>query len=74
MEHFPDSDLFKDTYLIDGQQRFTSLFLILFYLAIKEDRIEEFKELLRFDYKLSTVAFDYRVRTFTHEFVIKLLN
>lgn len=74
MEHFPDSDLFKDTYLIDGQQRFTSLFLILFYLAIKEDRIEEFKELLRFDYKLSTVAFDYRVRTLTHEFVIKLLN
>jgi len=74
MEHFPDSDLFKDTYLIDGQQRFTSLFLILFYLSIKEGRIKEFKQLLRYDYKSSTIAFDYRVRTLTHDFIIKLLN
>lgn len=74
MEHFPDSDLYKDTYLIDGQQRFTSLFLMLFFLSIKEDKINEFKELVRFDANLSTIAFDYRVRSLTHDFVIRLLS
>ena len=32
MEHFPDSDIYKDVYLIDGQQRLTTLFILLFYL------------------------------------------
>jgi len=30
LEHFPESDFYKDVYLIDGQQRFTTLFLLLF--------------------------------------------
>ncbi|MBL7869736.1 MAG: DUF262 domain-containing protein [Flavobacterium lindanitolerans] len=74
MEHFPDSDIYSDTYLIDGQQRFTSLFLMLFYLSIKEKRQNEFIDLFRYDYEHSTIAFDYRVRTLTHDFIIKLLN
>lgn len=74
MESFPDFDLINDTYLIDGQQRFTSLFLILYYLAIRENKKTVFLKLIRFDYKLSTAAFDYRVRSLTHDFVIKLLN
>jgi len=80
MESFPDLDLINDTYLIDGQQRFTSLFLILFYLAIKENKENkknkktDFLKLIRYDYKFSTAAFDYRVRSLTHDFVIKLLN
>lgn len=74
MEHFPDSDIYKDTYLIDGQQRFTSLFLMLFYLSIKENKQKDFKQLFRYNQGLSTIAFDYRVRTLTHDFVIKLIN
>lgn len=74
MEHFPDSDIYKDSYLIDGQQRFTSLFLILFYLSIKEDRRTDFISLLRYDYEMSTIAFDYRVRAITHDFVINLIK
>ena len=74
MEHFPDSDLFSDTYLIDGQQRFTSLFLMLFYLSVKEQKQKAFTDLFRYDYEKSTIAFDYRVRTLTHDFIIKLIN
>lgn len=74
LEHFPDTGAFKDTYLIDGQQRFTSLFLILFYLAVKEERKNDFIKLLRYDKVISTVAFDYRVRSLTHDFIIKLIN
>lgn len=74
MDNFPDSDLFSDTYLIDGQQRFTTLFLILFYLAVKENRLGDFKVLFRFNQELSSIAFDYRVRNLTHDFVIKLIS
>ena len=34
MEHFPESDYNKDVYLIDGQQRLTTLFILLFYFPL----------------------------------------
>ncbi len=35
-------DRFLDENIIDGQQRFTTLILLLFFCALKEDRIEDF--------------------------------
>jgi uncharacterized protein with ParB-like and HNH nuclease domain len=74
MEHFPDSDIYKDVYLIDGQQRLTTLFLLLFYLSIKEKRRGDFINIFRFDSNLETLAFDYRVRNLTHKFFIELIK
>lgn len=68
------SDEGKDAYLIDGQQRFTTLFLILFYLAIKEHKVNEFKQLYRVKEAESKIAFDYRVRALTHNFIIDLVT
>lgn len=68
------SDEGKDAYLIDGQQRFTTILLVLHYLAIKEGKLEEFKQLYRFKEAESKIAFDYRVRTLTHNFIIDLIS
>ncbi len=68
------NDLDEDVYLIDGQQRLTTLFLSLFYFALKEkENYEDFLNLFRFDQSLERIAFDYRVRTLTHNFLIELL-
>ena len=74
MEHFPESDVHKDVYLIDGQQRFTTLFLALYFLSVKENRRNDFVSLFRFSEAADTVAFDYRVRNLTHRFVIQLIK
>ena len=74
MEHFPDSDLYKDVYLIDGQQRLTTLFILLFLIAIKEDRKEDFCKMFRFEEELEMIAFDYRVRNLTHNFFIDVVK
>lgn len=74
MDHLPDSEIYKDSYLIDGQQRFTTLFLMTFYVAIKENRRQDFLELLRFNFANSSLAFDYRVRALTHDFVLDLID
>lgn len=73
-DYYVYNDINKDVYLIDGQQRFTTLFLLLFYLSIKEDRKTEFEELFRFNKNLEHIAFDYRVRTLTHNFFIDLIS
>jgi hypothetical protein len=64
----------EDVYLIDGQQRFTTLFLLLFYFSLKENKYGDFKKLFRFDQKLEKLAFDYRVRSLTHNFLIDLIS
>lgn len=58
-------------YLIDGQQRITTVFLIWLYLARKAGgaALDEFRRCVRFDAKKGTKAFDFRVRLLTHEFV-----
>jgi len=68
------SDEGKDAYLIDGQQRFTTIFLILFYLAIKEGRTSDFHKLYRVNKEGSKIAFDYRVRVLTHNFIFDLIS
>lgn len=74
LEGFPENDNYNDVYIIDGQQRLTTLFLTLFYHSIKEGRKNEFLEMFRYDKNISTVSFDYRVRNLTHEFIVELLD
>lgn len=64
---------FLDENLIDGQQRFTTLVLLLFYSALKEDRISDFREAIRFDGE-SEMAFNYKVRSLTNDFLIQLFH
>jgi hypothetical protein len=60
--------------LIDGQQRFTTLFLLLFYCSLKEDRRNDFIELFKIDTDTENTSFDYRVRSLTHDFIIALVK
>ena len=73
-DYYVFNDRNEDVYLIDGQQRFTTLFLMLFYLAIRENKVEDFTTLFRFDKNTEHLAFDYRVRTLTHNFFIDLIS
>jgi hypothetical protein len=74
-----EHDRFLDENLIDGQQRFTTLFLLLFYCALKEikadgkNRKEEFLTLIRFEKKLS-MCFDFKVRDLTKRFMLELIE
>lgn len=57
----------KKVHLIDGQQRFTTLYLTLFYLYIKCGKLSENnKEIFK--------KFSYRVRNLTKEFINIMLN
>jgi uncharacterized protein with ParB-like and HNH nuclease domain len=63
-----------DVYLIDGQQRFTTLFLLLFYCSLKENRRNDFIQLFGIDTDTEKTKFDYRVRNLTHNFIIALVK
>ena len=64
---------FLDEYLIDGQQRFTTIFLLLFYCSLKENRKHDFLNLIRYE-KLIRMGFDYRVRDLTHRFLLEFIE
>lgn len=64
----------RDLYLIDGQQRFTTLFLILFYLAVKEGKESDFIKLFNINISTGSLGFDYRVRNLTHHFFVELFT
>ena len=73
-DYYIYNDRNDDVYLIDGQQRITTLFLSLIYFALKENYYDDFLTFLRFDNRIEKVAFDYRVRSLTHNFIIELLS
>lgn len=64
---------YLDENLIDGQQRFTTLILLLFYFSLVENKQDEFSEALRIKEDLE-MAFDYKVRNVTHMFLLQLVN
>jgi hypothetical protein len=64
---------FLDENLIDGQQRFTTLFLLLFYCALKENKKRDFLALIRFEEDLS-MSFDFKVRDLTRRFLLEFVN
>lgn len=63
----------EEHYLIDGQQRYTTLILLLHYITVKEDTPshEEYINMHRLDKNIS--AFSYRVRSQTDSFLKNLL-
>lgn len=63
-----------DEYLIDGQQRITTLFLLLLYRASVEDRLSDFLAIIRAYDGPSTIAFNYKVRNLTQRFVLDLIS
>jgi hypothetical protein len=72
-DYYLPGDRGEDAFLIDGQQRFTTLFLALFYFSLKEQNKLDFVQLFRFNPKLDRVAFDYRVRSISHSFLMHLI-
>lgn len=68
-----EHDRFLDENLIDGQQRFTTLFLLLFYCALKEGRKADFMALIRFEEKRK-MSFDFRVRDLTKRFLLEFVE
>jgi uncharacterized protein with ParB-like and HNH nuclease domain len=57
--------------LIDGQQRMTTLFLILLALSVKEKRQDNFK---RNYFKDNILKLDYKVREDAHDFLLKFVH
>ena len=56
---------------LDGQQRLTTLFLLHWYLAWKDDQLEVFEQLFQVDGK---ARFAYSVRPSSNEFFDELVN
>ena len=57
-----------ETYIIDGQQRFTTVILMLYFLSLasNEDK-KDFKEIMKLD--KAGMSFSYRVRSNTEQFM-----
>lgn len=64
----------NEQYLIDGQQRYTTLLLLLYFLSARrgEQALEELRQRYRIDTQLP--AFSYRVRSLTEQFMADLLK
>lgn len=75
---YEPTDERHERYLIDGQQRFTTLLLLAFYLSLKEKRKSEFDKLIfkQQDETLSKdrLRFTYRVRSLSGQFLSELFN
>lgn len=68
---YHDRDYAGKFFLIDGQQRITTLYLILLYLYRSTDKAEEFKTLY-FNNEIPKV--DYKVREQSHDFLQLLIK
>lgn len=65
------NDRFLDENLIDGQQRLTTLFLLAFYFALKENKKKDFLSLIRFEG--ISMSFDFKVRDLTKRFLLEFV-
>lgn len=70
--YMPEEASHSTCFLINGQQRFTTLVLILYYLSIKEKRQADFNGLLKCSG--THMSFSYRVRSTTDDFLRKLFS
>lgn len=59
-------------YIIDGQQRLTTLVLCLYYASLMQGEYDKFKSLLKVN--SPNMSFTYRVRSNTEEFMQCLFN
>lgn len=66
-----DPDLIGRFMLIDGQQRMTTLFLVLLYLSVKENKQDQFR---RAYFKDGFLKIDYKVREASHDFMLNFVE
>ena len=69
-----ESTRFLDEYLIDGQQRITTIFLLLMCRSIAENRQTEFLNICRMDDVNLESCFKYKVRYLTQRFLYDLVK
>lgn len=69
-----ESERILDEYLIDGQQRITTLFLLLLYRAAIEGRMDDFTSICRADENDFEMGFNYKVRSLTQQFLVQLIQ
>lgn len=62
----------NEHFIIDGQQRLTTIVLLAYYYAVKDDRVSDFKTLLKTETPL--IHFSYRVRPLTEQFLQNLFT
>jgi len=65
---------YLDEFLIDGQQRITTIFLLLLSRAVSEDRIRDFKNICRVHEDGFAECFNYKVREISQNFMDSLLK
>jgi uncharacterized protein with ParB-like and HNH nuclease domain len=66
-----DPELAGRFVLIDGQQRMTTLFLLLLSICVKEKKAAYFRQTY---FKDGILKFDYKVRDDAHEFLVNFVN
>lgn len=69
-----ENERFLDEYLIDGQQRITTIFLLLLTRAVKENRVEDFCNIIRYNEESKHMSFSYKVRNLTQDFLLRLVR
>lgn len=62
----------NEHFIIDGQQRLTTIVLLAYYYAVKDERVSDFKTLLKTETPL--MHFSYRVRPLTEQFLQNLFT
>ena len=65
---------YLDEFLIDGQQRITTVFLLLLSRAVAESRIRDFKNICRVNDDGFAECFNYKVREISQSFMDNLLK
>ena len=68
---YHDNDYAGKFFLIDGQQRFTTLYLLLLATYVSNKKPEIFKEIY---FKHEVLKIDYKVRESSHEFMKELVK
>ena len=69
-----ENERYLDEYLIDGQQRITTVFLLLLSRAVKEGCVSEFCAITRTDDSGHCRCFSYKVRDLTQQFLDDLIG
>ena len=69
-----ENERYLDEYLIDGQQRITTVFLLLLSRAVKESCVPEFCAITRTDDSGHCRCFSYKVRDLTQQFLDDLMR
>jgi len=68
-----ENERYLDEYLIDGQQRITTVFLLLLSRAVKENCVSDFFAITRTDDSGHCRCFSYKVRDLTQQFLDDLM-